>query len=810
MKNKLITLIILFLSVQVYGQKLKISISDSTDRRPLRYASVIMTNLSDTMQKKEIFADKEGNVEVAVKANTQYLLHARFLSYIGKDITVPVGENAIHEDIRVDIFLSPEVKGLEGVTVTSIKQTIKSVPGGFVYNVDKETANLNVDAANLLRKIPGMSPCQSCDLKLMGKNVSIWVDGRPLALAGADLQNYLKLLSAHDVKSINVFIIPPSVYDASGGSIIEIITNKNVLNGLFGRVSGSLGTHDKYGSSVALIYKSKRISGNYRVSFDHSNYFQRERSTQENFNTGDSLFRYENQFRQDENPFRGLTVSIQNDYAFDKKNVLGLVLRYNNFSALPSEFNNDLQIYNRQGELFSEQRFNRQLENSSNVYFAGLNYRSALKKKGASVVLDGSIWKRNAVNQFRQSLLQVDKFGSPLRPGDYEKNNASQDFLINTYSATFKYPFSDSLGMSMGVKYSQFRIDGDFRNQKSNSADGIYLTDNRNSFLLGYNEDIFAAFVNFTAQRRRWQYQAGVRFEGTSTRLETWRAGAATDNDNDFSNLFPSIGLVYKIDKRSSLNLAYGKRISRVSYSQMNPLDQRKNPNTIIRGNPQLRASVSDDINLNLTFQPAPAQMYMLSVSYTANKNPYSWLTLPDTVAGNYVYAPFNHKAWNYLNINLYFQQRPNKWLEFTGNMFLAMVDFDLSDLGLPEPRTYPAFGANGSVRVKLDKSTTIELSGAYTAPAVTALGRGYGSQFVDIAMTRSFMKERLNLSVRLSDMFDINQMTIENDASFLSNRLVRKNETRVGRIFINYKFGKQRSNKISGYSQQEDGRFSN
>ena len=68
-----------------------------------------------------------------------------------------------------------------------------------------------------------------------------------------------------------------------------------------------------------------------------------------------------------------------------------------------------------------------------------------------------------------------------------------------------------------------------------------------------------------------------------------------SNNKNDYFNLFPSAILSQTIKGKTTLKLAYNRRVQRPSLSYLNPFRNEANQFSVFQGNPSLDPELSDN-----------------------------------------------------------------------------------------------------------------------------------------------------------------------------------------------------------------------
>ena len=796
------SLVILLLPFTLKAQTVEVNIKDSLTNTKLPFATIRLAVPGDSTLNRSYSTDKNGNCSF-VGPKLDFLLSVSYIGYqeIKKKFTLPLS------NLKISLSLIRASDFLKEVTISSKVPVITQIPEGYVYNIDRTTADINVNTGQLLKKLPGVNAEQSGELRLQGKPVSIYIDGKPSLLSGTELTKYLQSLNLQDVRNLKVLATPPANYDAAGGAIIEINTNKGLLPGISTRVDANGGTHDKYGAAVNLSYKSKIYTGRYNVNYDHGNYFKNSGYTQTNKNTPDSLRNYVFNNHSGNNANNTTNITLNNDFSFNARNTLGITFKFSDFNFQPAFNNSLLSVLDGSGRLRQTQSLSRRDESASHLFFIDLNYRVLLGKKGANMTFDTYYWKRKASNTYALGTETITE-----STGDFENtallNNSSQDLEIKSAALNFSDPINKYITFLAGAKVTDFAIDGQFNNALLES--GSYRNDPELTYQIAYRENVYAGFISAYGTIKKLQYSIGLRGEGTSLNLNTNRSNSLTNDGTDFFKPFPVASFNYNLSAASALGLAYSRRIFRVSYSQLNPIDFRVDPSTIQRGNPALTPSTTNNIVLSYNYQLNASHTFVLSSSYLSENNPYTYFTLPDSTANTYINEPRNYKNFKYLTLSLSQQHTITKKVSVNLNLLATEQIYNLSNLGLPKPNSVVSYRASLTADFKFWKNAVFEVYGNFKSRSTTPFGTGAAYQYIDISASKRFLRDNLVVNLSCTDVFNINKSKFENDSPFYLNSGFAKTETRIGQLSLSYKFGKTAKNNIRDYTPQEDTRFKN
>src|SRR5207249_4015387 len=135
--------------------------------------------------------------------------------------------------------------------------------------------------------------------------------------------------------------------------------------------------------------------------------------------------------------------------------------------------------------------------------------------------------------------------------------------IIHIY--TFKSDYSQNLfngKLGAGYKISLVNTDNTFNFFNVNGSDEV-LDDARSNHFT-YTENVYAAYLNYQHSMKKFDVQAGVRMENTSSEGDL-KSASDTVNDKNVKRIyidyFPSGGVTFNANKNNSLALIYSKRI---------------------------------------------------------------------------------------------------------------------------------------------------------------------------------------------------------------------------------------------------------
>jgi outer membrane receptor protein involved in Fe transport len=170
-----------------------------------------------------------------------------------------------------NITLSEKTIELEEVVVTAKRPFVINRADRYIVNVSDNIQSAGRNATDILRNTPGLLVDQNGKISVMGKDVQVWIDGRPSHMDGEQLKAFLNSMQGGEIDRIEVITNPSSRYDAGGaGGIIDIRTKKGLQFGLNGTANiGYKQGHESTGEAgVNLNWRREKFNlfGSYGIS----------------------------------------------------------------------------------------------------------------------------------------------------------------------------------------------------------------------------------------------------------------------------------------------------------------------------------------------------------------------------------------------------------------------------------------------------------------------------------------------------------------------------------------------------------------
>ena len=502
----------------------------------------------------------------------------------------------------MQIILQKETDILKAVTVTAKKPMIEKKADRTIVNVDAFISNAGSTALEVLEKSPGVQVDNNETISLKGKpGVLIYIDDRPTYLSGAELAAYLKSMPAASLDKIEIMTTPPAKYDAAGNAgIINIKTKKTKLKGFSGNagVSYRQAKYSDVRNTFSFNYRNNKLNLFSNNSFSEGRNFNNLDISRRYNNTDGSLRSAFSQNSYIKRWYNSLNLKLGMDYTLSKKTTIGIVLsklarpstqatkNTGIFSDLQNSIDSVITADNREDAKFNNSSIN-------------LNFLYTADSIGNTLSMDVDYLRYTTDNDqiFRNASFNAMNI---LKSQDELKGALPSYLNIYSFKSDYTHPLNKKSKLETGIKASYISTNniGSYFNLFNNVQSPDY--EKTNHFM--YDENINAAYANFSSDLKRFSLQLGLRAENTISKGHQLGNPIKPDSSfrKNYTNLFPTVFMSYKLDSAgdNQLNLAYSKRIDRPYYEDLNPFISPLDKFTYYAGNPFLKPQFTQHIEL--------------------------------------------------------------------------------------------------------------------------------------------------------------------------------------------------------------------
>jgi iron complex outermembrane recepter protein len=784
---------------------------------PAPSATVILLKSKDSVIAKTAITDNTGKYEIEFIPVGAYLVAASITGY--KKVFTNVFELSEANPVfsAATLQFKETVTNLTEVTVIAKKPFIETKIDKTIVNIDASPTSAGATALEMLEKSPGVIVNSDGIVSLRGKpGVIIMIDGKQTFLSPADLANLLKNMPASSIDQFEIMTNPSAKYDAAGNSgIINIKTKKGLAGGFNGSVTLGLTTSffqpentlyviPKSQNSINFNYRKNKFNffGNYNPNFFkgrgrleiNRKFISKENNTLLGYNDAETRFKFRN---------NNHTLKLGFDYFADKKNTWGFVMTGFTFHGHPTPVTiNDSKDENRMllSEMISQTDNDVKFKNLG----ANFNYRHVYDSTGKELTADFDFITYHNTGDMLLTTDIYDPSGVSAQPTLFLTGHLPSIINIYTFKSDYTYPLKNGAKIEAGIKSTYVTNNNEVDYKRFDN--GKWLADNRSNHFI-YDENINAAYINYSKQIKKWSFQGGLRLENTIAK------GHQVTNDStfkrNFTNLFPSAFINYTIDKKNAVTLSYSRRITRPNYQDLNPFIFFLDSLQYRQGNPFLLPQFTHNIELSHSFNGK----IITTLNYNSTKDVISQLLKQNENDRIVFLTVENVASFRNMGISITVPLPVTSWwsLNFFTNIFnnhyKGIYNADPIDI------SYTSFMANTTNTFTIKKGFTMELGGFYRAKGVDNLSIAQPVYQMNIAAQKQILKSKGTIRLNIRDPFNWQQFKSVTQYSNIDVNVFFKGDPRQVTATFTYRFGKSQAGqqrRRSNASQDEQNRVGN
>jgi len=725
---------------------------DSITRESLPYVTCSVFPENNQQQVVTRFAaDAEGKFSAEIKAAGNYTL---LITFVGKQparIAFSVNENSRIARVGT-VALSGSDQSLKELDVVAVKPLIRAEADRITYDTGQDPESQSSTVLDMLRKVPMVTVDGQDNIQLKGSgNFKFYLNGKPTNMFNINPGLILKSFPAAMVSRIEVITQPGVKYDAEGiGGIINIVTlqqasaqgysaTANVQASSRGSVSGGL--------NLMLQRGKFSFSGNY--SYNHHVQFPVITDTERSTYISGSPYATGKQVATVNNVTPMQFGSGQLSYEPDSLNLFSFSFN-RRFGKTRGETEATTGNFDGAGiKLFEYSQINTNKMSWGATDF-GLDYQRSFKRPEELLTLSYKLSNTpnnsnfEATNTINPSYVALPQLG--LSQWSKSDNKASTD--EHTLQADYTVPVTRRFKVEGGLKYI-------LRLNKSETEEAYKYFDfnkpfpyspyfNRDSTWTFLNQqDIMGAYLSYTGNIGKWSFTSGVRYEYTWLKAEFDEP--ARNFGTNYGAYVPSTLITYRLTDMQSLKLGYNKRIQRPGIGFLNPYVDRRDPNYINYGNPDLDPENSHALNLGYSSFAAKYNLNAeLEYSFVNNAiEQYSFIREGSAVQE----ITYDNIGKNrQIGVNLFGNYRGLPWLNLFVNSNVSYVNRMSESLNISNDGFTGRLFVGGTFM--LPKDFRISTGGGGNLPQINLQGSQSAFYFSYAAISKAMLKKRLNLSL--------------------------------------------------------------
>ena len=765
------------------GQSITIEgrIVDKATDEPIPFATVLLLDSQTNENLTGTSSDFDGNFSLKTDAS-DFRVEVSFIGFDSATITefnieggfVDLGAIALDKVNTV----------LDEVELRAEKSSTEFSLDRRVFNVGKDLSSTGMGALELLNNVPSVNVSIEGVVSLRGSTgVQILIDGKPSIIAD-DPANTLSTITAEMIERIEVITNPSAKYDAEGTSgILNIVLKKDDKTGMNGSITVNTGIPDNHSVGFSLNRRTERFNlftqlgiGYRSLPSDNENINQ-DLVNNTTVNSAGTDYRNENFYN----------IILGSDYYINDLNVITLSGNYAyEIEDQPSE--TDFRFLDGSGNLLSSWTRVEDTEATNPKWQFDLQFKREFEDYEDHLLLftaQGRFFGKDQSSEFVVTPLE----------GDFDRNDQQTETEFQQAEFIFKLdytkPFSDRVTMELGSQYFVSDVGNDFTVR--DLIDGEWVTDPNLTNNFEFDQKVLGVYGTFAYEGDVWGFKGGLRVENTD--LQTLLTDTDEENSQNYTDLFPSAHISYKLTDVTSFQLGYSSRIYRPRLWDLNPFFNIRNDFVIRKGNPFLQPEYTDSFELTsiLVFEKLSlnAGLYYIYTRDVIERV----TTFEDNVS---ITEPQNVGTNQRIGFEANFKYSPINWFTLNGDFNYGYFE----RVGEFQDQVFDFTGDQWTSRLtgkfKLPAQFELEIIGNHQSSFQNIQGEVSGVTFADMGLRKKVSKGKLILNFSVRDIFASRNreiMTYGQDFYAYSNSL----RGRFITLGLSYGFGKGEAMTYSG-----------
>ena len=767
--------------VQSQSITLEGRIVDKATDEPIPFATVLLLDSQTNENLTGTSSDFDGNFSLKTDAS-DFRVEVSFIGFDSATITefnieggfVDLGAIALDKVNTV----------LDEVELRAEKSSTEFSLDRRVFNVGKDLSSTGMGALELLNNVPSVNVSIEGVVSLRGSTgVQILIDGKPSIIAD-DPANTLSTITAEMIERIEVITNPSAKYDAEGTSgILNIVLKKDDKTGMNGSITVNTGIPDNHSVGFSLNRRTERFNlftqlgiGYRSLPSDNENINQ-DLVNNTTVNSAGTDYRNENFYN----------IILGSDYYINDLNVITLSGNYAyEIEDQPSE--TDFRFLDGSGNLLSSWTRVEDTEATNPKWQFDLQFKREFEDYEDHLLLftaQGRFFGKDQSSEFVVTPLE----------GDFDRNDQQTETEFQQAEFIFKLdytkPFSDRVTMELGSQYFVSDVGNDFTVR--DLIDGEWVTDPNLTNNFEFDQKVLGVYGTFAYEGDVWGFKGGLRVENTD--LQTLLTDTDEENSQNYTDLFPSAHISYKLTDVTSFQLGYSSRIYRPRLWDLNPFFNIRNDFVIRKGNPFLQPEYTDSFELTsiLVFEKLSlnAGLYYIYTRDVIERV----TTFEDNVS---ITEPQNVGTNQRIGFEANFKYSPINWFTLNGDFNYGYFE----RVGEFQDQVFDFTGDQWTSRLtgkfKLPAQFELEIIGNHQSSFQNIQGEVSGVTFADMGLRKKVSKGKLILNFSVRDIFASRNreiMTYGQDFYAYSNSL----RGRFITLGLSYGFGKGEAMTYSG-----------
>lgn len=700
------------------------------------------------------------------------------------------------------LSISDEMTGLDEVTVKASRPEIIIQPDKTIINIEGTVMAEGSNALDVIGRSPGIYVDQDGNINLNGRTgATVMINDRPTYMSATDLANFLRSMSADNIKSIEVINNPSARFDAEGSAgVINIQLKKNNIDGVFGNIQVGGQYNGQFAPTAGMTLNVKKGKWSTNGTFNYNEFAQfNDLDINRNFSLEEGTSNF-NQDSRITSRYKTPSFNGSANYEINKNQNLGLNVQAststdNTTNSSGTVVTNPGQNFNNYIESFNDSKGER------NRLFTNLHYDAKLDTLGSKISADVDF----TIMDSESSSLLDNSYWAGNNDPDLSYSDKIQTlndmyYTIFTAKVDFTKALKGGKTLESGLKGSWVESDNNLDLSRAVNEGPFELDPNSNRFI--YNENVLAAYASLKGSfNEKFSYQGGLRGEysdivGNSVTLNQV-------NKQNYFNLFPSFFVQHKVSENYQIVYNANRRITRPNYRLLNPFVYYIDPLTSETGNPNLKPQYSTNFEMNHVVKGS----YQFTFGYSVTEDAFMQVFIQDQEERTTTTFTDNFEQTRNANFRAIVPVEIKKWwttsnmLQVNYNQFQTPIGEDFLDVD------QVSYMVRTQQNFTLPKGFKMEVMAMYLGPQIWGQGDIAGFGWVDAGVTKSIMKDKLSISVNGTDLFRSQVIKAKVQFADIDTSFRQYRSNQGVRFTLRYNFAKGESFRVKSNSGSSEER---
>ena len=658
-----------------------------------------------------------GDFVIPCKARQQMMVKVSFIGYKTVERNIGVGNIGT-------ITLLPETYMVKGVEVKGEIPQYKPTSGGMTVDIQHSILHDIGTANDLLAMIPMVQQGSDGKFNVLAKGEpEIYINNKKVRDPSE-----LKQLKSVDIKSVDVITSPGAKYNAEVNAVIRIKTLKAQGDGLSLMVTSDTWKNNKWNNydDLTLKYRTRGLEVSANVALDNGHY-SNDQNLEQELHIKKDFFNAHADL-----PVRSSWTELQYkgglSYDFNTDHSVGL--SFSSQKIFHNRFKSDMtQNYLKNGAFYGDVLLKTDIDELDkpvwelNTYYVG-------KVGKLDIDLNATMLQRKTESHLNQLEFSKELGDRTITTLNNEDRKMMAGKLVLTYPV-----WKGSL--SGGTEATSTKSYG----RNVNQENIIPETDNE------MKEKSIAGFAEYELQLGQWRLNAGLRFE--HVKADYYSFGEwQQEPSRTYNDWFPNLSVAWQKDKWSA-QLNYSKRITRPPYRMLESMIVYDSRMFYEGGNPLLRPSVRQSIDLNLTYS-----WLTFVAGFTRENDLFTHIgRVYDEEKEIAIFQPVNFDHQDRVYATLVASPKFGFW-QPTATLHYYQQMFDAEAYGAPKKLDKPEFSFDLKNWFIINPTMKALVHVSYSGSNHWAF-MYRGSNFtVNARLQKSFFNERLSCTLYANDIF--------------------------------------------------------